>query len=90
MLGIYRSITLFFYPLFIIIIYLRKIFKKENSESFKGKLFPSKFLIDKDKTKNLVWFHAASIGEAQSVVPLIKKIISERKQEMCANLLPFD
>ncbi len=78
MLGIYRSITLFFYPLFIIIIYLRKIFKKENSESFKGKLFPSKFLIDKDKTKNLVWFHAASIGEAQSVVPLIKKIISER------------
>ncbi len=78
MLGIYRSITLFFYPLFIIIIYLRKIFKKENNESFKGKLFPSKFLIDKDKTKNLVWFHAASIGEAQSVVPLIKKIISER------------
>ncbi len=77
MLRIYRSLTLFFYPLFIIVIYLRKLLKKENSESFKGKLFPSKFLIKKDKTKNLIWFHAASIGEAQSVIPLIKKILSE-------------
>ena len=77
MLRIYRSITLCFYPLFIALIYLRKVFKKENSESFKGKLFPSNFLINKDKTKNLIWFHAASIGEAQSVIPLIKKILNE-------------
>ena len=77
MLGIYRSLTLFFYPLFIIIIYLRKLLKKENNESFKGKLFPSKFSINKDKTKNLIWFHAASIGETQSVIPLIKKILNE-------------
>ncbi len=79
MLGIYRSLTNFFYPLFIIIIYLRKIFKKENDESLKGKLFPSKFLIDRDKTKKLIWFHAASIGEAQSIIPLVKKILKEIK-----------
>ncbi len=77
MLRIYRTLTLFFYPLFIIIIYLRKLLKKENSESFRGKLFPSKFLINKGEAKNLIWFHAASIGEAQSVIPLIKKILSE-------------
>ena len=75
MLGIYRSLTLFFYPLFIIIIYCRKLLKKENDESFKAKLFPSNFLVDKDKTKKLIWFHAASIGEAQSIIPLIKKIL---------------
>ena len=77
MLGIYRSLTLFFYPFLIILIYLRKFFKKENNESFTGKLFPSKFLINKDKNKKLIWFHAASIGEAQSVIPLIEKILSK-------------
>ena len=48
MLRIYKTLTLFFYPLLIFIIYLRKLFKKENGESFRGKLFPSKFLINKD------------------------------------------
>ncbi len=76
MLGIYRSLTLFFYPLFVLIILIRKIFKKENSESLKGKLFPSKFLVDRNQSKKLIWFHAASIGEAQSIIPLIKKILN--------------
>ena len=74
MLTIYKLFGLFFYPFFIVIIYLRKFFKKEDNARFKEKLFPSKFFIDRDKTKKLVWFHAASIGETQSIIPLIKKI----------------
>ena len=77
MLGIYKSLTLFFYPIFIFLIYLRKFLKKENNESFEGKLFPSRFLIDKNKTKTLIWFHAASIGEAQSIIPLVEKILNK-------------
>ena len=76
MLRIYKSLTLFFYPLFILIIFLRKLLNKENNESFNGKLFPSKFLINKNESKKLIWFHAASVGEAQSIIPLIKKILN--------------
>ncbi len=76
MLRIYNSLTLFFYPIFILIILIRKFLKKENNESFQGKLFPSNFLINRDASKKLIWFHAASIGEAQSIIPLVKKIIN--------------
>ena len=78
MLRIYKSLT-FFLSIFILIIFLRKILNKENNESFKKKLFPSKLQINKDKTKNLIWFHAASVGEAQSIIPLIKKILNKEK-----------
>ena len=74
MITIYKLFGLFFYPFFIVIIYLRKFFKKEDNTRFKEKLFPSKFFINRNKTKKLIWFHAASIGETQSIIPLVKKI----------------
>ena len=79
MLRIYKSLTFLFYPIFILIIFLRKILNKENNESFKSKLFPSKLQINKDESKSLIWFHAASVGEAQSIIPLIKKILNKEE-----------
>ncbi len=75
MLLFYKFFTFFFYPIFILIIFLRKYFNKEDKERYKEKLFPSNFNVEKISGNKLIWFHAASIGEAQSVIPLIKKII---------------
>ena len=52
------------------ILCLRIIFKKETFESLYQKTFPQNAV--KNKKDNLVWFHAASIGEALSIFPIIK------------------
>ena len=74
MLQIYKLLTIFFYPFLIIFTFIRKFFNKEDNERYKEKLFPNHFAIDKNKEKKLFWFHAASLGEAKSIIPLIKKI----------------
>jgi len=74
MLFIYNLFTFFFYPIFIVIIYVRKFFNKEDKTRFKEKIFSSHFLKIRDKNKKLFWFHAASIGEIQSILPLVNKI----------------
>ena len=79
MIFIYRLITISLYPFLIILIYLRKLFNKEDHNRYKEKIFISKFLPDRDKKKQLIWFHAASIGEVQSIFPLIKKLNNEKK-----------
>ena len=79
MIYIYRLITILLYPFFIILIYLRKLFNKEDHNRYKEKIFTSKFFPDRDEKKQLIWFHAASIGEVQSIFPLIKKLNNENK-----------
>ena len=79
MLFIYRFITFFFYPFLIILIYLRKLLNKEDKKRFKEKIFPSCFSPQKNLKKKLIWFHAASIGEVQSIIPIIEKLIDDRK-----------
>jgi 3-deoxy-D-manno-octulosonic-acid transferase len=79
MLHVYRYLTYFFLPLFIILIYLRSIFNKEDKIRFKEKIFSSHFKAHKDKGGKLVWFHAASIGECLSILPLIKEINNKNK-----------
>ena len=74
MLLIYRYLINFLFPVIIIIIYLRTLFKKEDKIRFKEKLFSKSFNVIKDNNKKLIWFHAASIGELKSMVPLIKKL----------------
>ncbi len=79
MIFIYRSITILLYPIFIILIYFRKFFNKEDHKRYKEKIFTSNFFSDRDDRKQLIWFHAASIGEVQSIFPLIEKLNNEKK-----------
>ena len=77
MLLIYRYLTLFLFPLFVILIYFRSVFNKEDKIRFKEKIFSNHFKSCKDDAKKLIWFHAASIGECLSILPLIDEINSK-------------
>ena len=74
MLVIYRCLTFILFPVFLIIVYLRAIFNKEDRSRYKEKIFSSCFRISRDKEKKLLWFHASSIGELLSILPLIEEI----------------
>lgn len=75
MIFIYRVFTTLIYPFLFIFIYYRKFLKKEHPERFKEKVLPSNFKINRKKNSNLIWFHAASVGEFKSIVPIIEKLI---------------
>ena len=68
------NIIFFFSPLILIV---RLIKKKEDPRRFKEKLG---FFLKKRKKGNLIWFHGASVGEIQSIIPLIEKF------EKCENI----
>ena len=79
MLSAYRILIFFFHPFLLILIYLRLILNKEDKIRFKEKIFSSAFNANKDNSKKLIWFHAASIGEVLSILPLIEEINSLNK-----------
>ncbi len=72
MYFVYKFLTSLCFPVFIIIIFLRKFLKKEDSIRFREKYLKDYFFV-KSK-KKLFWLHAASIGELKSVVPIIKTL----------------
>ena len=72
----YRLFTYLFYPFAPIYLYFRKIRKKEDSISYKEKL--SKIEISREEGF-LIWFHAASVGETMSILPLIESCLKEKK-----------
>ena len=77
MFFFYRIVTFLLFPIFIVLIYLRRFFNKEDKIRYK-----EKFFIDKDnlpKNKKVIWIHAASIGETNSVISLVENIIKENK-----------
>ena len=74
MILAYRVLSLLIYPGLIIYVYLRKNLKKEDPIRFKEKIFVSHFNIKRKFNKKLVWFHASSIGEFKSVIPIIEKL----------------
>ena len=79
MILIYRVLTTLIYPILIIFIYIRKTINKEDPKRYKEKIFISHFRpINKNKSK-LIWFHAASIGELKSIIPIISQINKNKK-----------
>ena len=74
MVLIYRILTTLIYPLLIFLIFLRKILKKEDSIRYKEKIFSSNFNIKRKNNSKLIWFHAASIGEFKSILPIINEL----------------
>ena len=79
MLQAYRYLTYFLFPVLIILIYFRSIFNKEDKKRYKEKIFSSHFRAYKNNSKKLIWFHAASIGECLSILPLINEINSKNE-----------
>ena len=71
---LYRIITNFIYPFLIVLIFFRKLRNKEHQIRYKEKIFPSSFKILKKNNSKLIWFHAASIGEIKSILPIIEKL----------------
>lgn len=78
---LYRVITIFLYPFLVLFIFLRTFYNKEDKVRFKEKIFSEKFNIEKNTDSKLIWFHAASIGELKSILPIIRKLNSENKLE---------
>ncbi len=79
MILCYRFLTIFFYPVFIVIIFFRKFFNKEDKKRYKEKIFSTSFSPVNRKQKKLIWFHAASIGEVQSIFPVVSKLNKENE-----------
>ena len=74
MLPAYRILTNLIYPLLFLFVFLRILLKKEDSERYKEKLLSSHFNVNRKKDSKLIWFHAASIGEFKSIIPIIKEL----------------
>lgn len=72
MILAYRVLSTILYPLLFVFIYYRKILKKEDPKRFKEKILVSHFNVVKKDEFQLIWFHAASIGEFKSILPLIE------------------
>ena len=77
MFYLYRILinVIFFFSPFII--FYRIIKGKENSKRFHEKLG---FFTKKRNKGKLIWFHGASVGEIQSIIPLIEKF--EKNKEI--------
>ena len=78
MIFLYRILTFFLFPIFVIITYLRRFSGKEDKIRFKEKISINESFFPKNK--KVVWIHAASIGETKSVLPLIQEIIKNNQK----------
>ena len=76
MLLIYRVLINLIFILSPIIILIRLINKKEDLLRFREKLG---FFSKKKIKGKLIWFHGASVGEIQSIIPIIEKFENNKK-----------
>ena len=79
MILVYRILSNFLYPFLFIFLYYRVLIKKEDPIRYKEKIFSSHFKAKRDHNHKLIWFHAASVGEFKSILPIIEKLHSSLK-----------
>ena len=80
MLFVYRIITNLLYPFLFIYLEFRKIKKKEDPFKYKQKIISSHFNVINKGDAKLIWFHAASIGEFKSILPIVSQLnINDKK-----------
>ena len=77
MIFLYRTLTFFLFPVFVLIIFFRRYLNKEDKKRFKEKISMNDPFLPKNK--KIIWIHAASIGETNSVFPLISKLTKDNK-----------
>lgn len=70
----YRALTNIFYPIIILLIFFRKLIRKEDGKRYKEKIFSKNFNIRRNYKKKLIWFHAASVGELKSIISIINNL----------------
>ena len=76
MILFYRFLINLIFILSPFIILIRLLKKKENPKRFREKI--GFFTKHRSKGK-LIWFHGASVGELQSIVPLLEKLEKSKK-----------
>ena len=69
LLNLYKFLIFIFYLPYIVLILFRKLIKKEHPRKYREKIFLNKVTRPKGF---LIWFHAASIGEFKSILPLVE------------------
>lgn len=79
MIHAYRVLSNLLYPIFVIFVYFRKLIKKEDPVRFKEKILTSHFNVKREKGNKLIWFHASSIGELNSIIPIIENLNTNYK-----------
>ena len=72
----YNFLINFFYLPYLIIIFYRKIKNKEHEIKFKEKILPKNVVRPEGF---LFWFHAASIGELNTIFPIIDFFLKKNK-----------
>ena len=75
MIFLYRLLINLIFILSPIILIIRLLKKKEDHKRFKEKFC---FFSKHRKNGKLIWFHGASVGELQSIVPLLEKLNKDK------------
>ena len=79
MIITYKVLTTILYPFLFLFLFVRKIIKKEDPIRYKEKILTNYFNVKKKNNAKLIWFHAASIGEFKSIMPIINQINDKNK-----------
>ena len=80
-MRLYKILSILLFPIIFVYMIIRLIKKKENINSLS-----QKFVIKSDRRPNnklILWFHAASVGEVNMAIPIIKAVINERSDVHC-------
>ena len=83
MILLYRVLSVLFYPVLIVLIFVRKFLNKEHPIRYKEKILPSNFNVQREKKySKLVWFHAASIGELKSILTILDNLKKKESRKI--------
>ncbi len=74
---LYSFLIILFYLPYLVFVFYRKIINKEHTTKFKEKILPKKIVRPEGY---LFWFHAASIGELNTIFPIIDFFLNKDKK----------